>query len=380
MNEGFAAIGYVALANIPFTPTPVTLPIVYPLERGDAPAPVATLIDADMYDTGLDDVVTKLWAERPMIYPDNTVYEARLKSRVEIEQSGLDSIGVGGRVALTISTLELDNADNEFNAPIAQALSLGRRALIRTMPAPEQTPSDCGGGDLANASVLFTGIVAAMSAGRDVMTLTLSDLGERLNVPLQASLYAGTGGLEGTEDLTGVPRPVALGFTFNSTPVYIGLVDLGDGLLPTYQSNWRQILGHIAVRERGVTMTKTTSAPGIGEWRDWPASGAFQLGFTPNGIVTCDLRGDSAGGYRGTTAGVIERMLISLGPVFSPSDIDSISFSDLDARLPGEMGWRRGAEYISAVDAIEEVLAHSGVWLSGGRNGTLRVSAIDVHH
>ncbi|HEY1503413.1 MAG TPA: hypothetical protein VGF92_03885 [Stellaceae bacterium] len=377
MDEGFDALHGLALDDITLISIPFALPVLLPLDRGDEPGAVATLVDVDAYDPNLAAVVTQRWADRGLIYPDDTAYQARLKSRVRVSQSGFDSIGVGGRVALTFASIELYNEDEAFARMIEEGLALGRHAVVKTMPAPAQAASDAGGGDLANAATVFTGIVAAMAAARTGMQLTLSDLGDRLNTPLQAALYAGTGGLEGSQELTGTPKPIALGFTYNSTPVYIGLVDLGDGALPTYQSNWRQILGHSAVRERGVTMTKVTSAPGVGQWRDWPAQGCFQIGFTANGIITCDLRGDAAGGYASTTAQVIQHMLTALGAQFSTSDLDALSFSNLDARMPGEIGWRQGNDPISAVDALEQLLQHCGVWSSGGRDGKLRVATPD---
>lgn len=377
MNEAFHALHYYALSDFPYVGAAVTLPVLSELTRGDEPASVATLVDVDIFDAGLDAAVTQRFADRGLIYSDDTAYAERLKTRVEVSQSGFDSIGIGGRVAITFSLIELFNEDLVFDASIEQGLSLGRPAIVKTMPAPDQAASDCGGGDLADAAIVFTGIVAAMAASRGGMELTLSDLGERLNTPLQTVLYAGTGGLEGPADLAGSPKPVTLGAPFNTTPVYIGLVDLGDGSLPTYQSNWRQILGHTVVRERGVAMTKVGSAPGVGQWRDWPLDGAFQIGFTANGIITCDLRGDAVGGYAGTTAQVIRRLLTDLGAQFDASEIDDDSFDLMGARLTGEIGWRQGAEAIQAIDALEQVLSHSGVWLSGGRDGKLRLATPD---
>jgi len=382
VNEGFHAIGFTALADLPFVPEEASVPVISVLERGDPPSAVIVLVEFDTFDTDLDDVTRERHANLGMIYPDNTAYEERVISRVEIAQTGFDSIGVGARVALTISAITMFNEDRVFDQMIEEGLALGREAIVKTMPAPQFAASDCGGGDLANAKTVFKGVVAAMSSAREGMILAIADLGERLNTPFQDDLYEGTGGLEGPEDLKGAPKPVAIGSTFNSTPVYIGLVDLGDGEKPTYQSNSRRILGHSAVRERGVEMTQVFSTPGIGEWRDWSDDGCFQIGFTANGIITCDLHGDASltDGYAGTTARVIERMLTAFGAKFSSSDLDAASFQILEARLPGEIGWRQGADPITAVDALEQLLSHTAVWLAGGRDGKLRVSVVDVLH
>lgn len=293
MNEGFHAIGFVSLCDLPFVPVTATIPTQSILVRGVVPSAVLTLLEFDSFNTLSESVERQRFANFGAIYPDDTFYAQRIMGHVEVAQSGFDSIGVGGRLALTVSMIQMFNDDRALDEMSEEGLALGREVIVKTMPAPDFSASDCGGGDLANASIMFTGVVAAMSSSREGMTIGLSDLSERLNVPLQSEFYLGTGGLEGPADLKGAPKPISLGFTFNQTPIYIGLVDFGDGDLPTYQSNWRRIQGHVAVRERGVTMVKVFSAPGIGEWRDWPIYGCYQLGFTADGIITCDVRGDA---------------------------------------------------------------------------------------
>lgn len=381
MNEDFRPIGYLPLSDYDLGLVASNLAVPDEIEKGAPPSAIVTLIDLDAYDPNIDAVVTHRFSERGMIYPDDTFYETRLKSRVTISQSAIDSIGLGGRVAASLSQMVLYNEDNALDAMERLGLALGRAATVRTMPAPVPSASDCGGGALSGAAIVFTGITASMTPSRDGMILVLSDTSERLNTPLQTDLYGGTGGLDGTADLAGAPKPVAFGWTFNSTPVYIGVIDLGDGAKLTYQSNWRRIRGHLAVREKGVAMTEVSASPDIGQWRDWPEIGCFQLGFTPNWIVTCDLRGDApSGAYAGTTADIVARLLTSLGPQFDASELDAASFAEVNQRIPGEIGWRQGAFPIAAVAALEQILAHCGVWLAGGRDGKFRLAVIDDRH
>jgi hypothetical protein len=160
---------------------------------------------------------------------------------------------------------------------------------------------------------------------------------------------------------------------FNASPIALGNVDLGYGSLPTYQSHWRAIAGHDAVRIRGVAQTSVTSAPTVGQFIDLPAYGAFQLGSSPDGTVAADVRGDSVPVYVATTALVLKRLVQSLGPAFADAELhfDAWAFADTD--LPGEMGWYRGADEISASDAAAQIVASTGAVLAGGRAGLLRM-------
>jgi hypothetical protein len=375
-SEAFAMPSGAPLATLPASLALNSALTEAALTYGASPGLVATLIECDVYDEGLTSVVTKKWSDRGLIYPDNSFYEARLMSRVTISQSAVDTIGLGGRVALTVSAVDLYNGDTTFDTIARDGDADGRKVVVKTMPAPSFAASDAGGGSLAGASVVFTGVASSLTPNGTRMVLAMSDFSDRLNVPLQPNLYGGTGGTDGTPDLKGQPKPVRLGWSFNFTPVYIGLVDLGDGAKPTYQSNWRDIRSHEAVRERGVAMSKVFVAPGVGQWRDWPAVGCFQLGFTPNGIVTCDCFGDLDAGsiYAGTTDAVIKRILTSLGPMFSTSDIDDPSFARVASKMVGEIGWGIGAQAITALAAVDDLLSHCGVWLGGNRAGKWRLA------
>jgi hypothetical protein len=319
-------------------------------------------------------VETFRWADRGLIFADNTFYEARLLGEIQISQSAMDKLAFGDRVALTASQASLWNGDRALDTVAAQNTAAGRKAVLKTSAAPSPSASDAGAGALSGASIVFTGVVSAFGAPGRTIDLSLGDFSDRLNVPLQPNLYDGSGGLGGTTDLKGLPKPVSLGWRYNVTPVYLGLIDFGDGPQQTYQTHWRQIQSHDAMRERGVPMTKTTAAPGVGEFRDWPQFGCFQLGFTADGIVTCDVAGDNAGSYAGITTDVIQRLLTSLGPGFLTSDIDAASFSRVATRLPGEMGWGCGAEIVQASDAVEQILQHCGAIMSGNRQGLARIA------
>jgi hypothetical protein len=318
-------------------------------------------------------MATAGWISRPEDDPGSTLWPARIKGDVVLSQTAADAIGIGGRVALGISDIELWDGDDALADLIRFGGADGRNAMVRVVPAPSPGASDLGT-PLSAAPVPFRGMVRSIVAidGRGAR-LSLADIAERLAVPLQPTRYLGTGGLEGPAALAGRPKPVCLGRVFNAEPVALGNIDLGDGALPTYQTHWRAVAGHDAVRIRGVAQTAVGAAPGVGQYRDLPAVGAFQIGSSPDGPVTADVRGDAVPFYANTTTGVVRRLVQSLGPAMADAEIATDSFAFADADLPGEVGWCRGPQEIGAADAVGEMLAGCGAVLAGGRGGALRL-------
>lgn len=313
------------------------------------------------------------YATGPADDPPNTLYAPRLLGDVELSQSALDTIGIGGRVALGLAEIALFDGDRAFTGPIRFGVSDGRAVSIRVAPAIDPAASNVGT-PLAATKLVFRGVVRAVREQEDrAARLAVVDIAERLAVPLQGASYAGSGGLEGDISLKDRPKPVALGRCPNMAPVFLGNVDLGAGSLPTYQSNWRAVLAHDAVRIRGAAQTAVGGTPTVGQFRDWPNVGCFQLGSAPDGPVTADVRGDAVPLYVSTTAAIVRRLAQSLGPALADAEISADAFAFADTDLPGEVGWCRGAEEISASDAVQQIVAGPGAVVAGGRAGQLRI-------
>lgn len=309
--------------------------------------------------------------------PANKLYRARIKGDITIGQSVADRIGLGGAVGLSATAIDLDNIDRDLDPIINFGYADGRAATLKIAAITNPAASDCGTA-LASASTVWKGFVAGWAGRGPTARIALSDATERLNTRLQFNLFDGQGGLGGAAQQKGLPKPIFVGRGFNWTPTYIGEVDFGDGLLPTFMSHYRQIAGHDAVRERGTTRTKVSGTPTTGQWRDWPQFGCFQLGFSPGGPITCDLRGDAPDdlGYVDTHVGCITRLLTVLGPTLATSDFDTAAMALAEFDLPGTIGWGIGAQDITAMDAVSQILASGCAWLTGSRSGGIRVAAL----
>ncbi|MBU8540804.1 hypothetical protein [Falsiroseomonas tokyonensis] len=304
--------------------------------------------------------------------PASTVWPPRILSGIEIAQDVVGGLGLGGVVALTASEITVADGDN-WSADMARyGTADGREIEIRVAEVLDPRASDYGT-PLRDTALVWRGPVARVDrlAGRKAR-VALGDATDRLSALLQSTRYTGTGGLQGSEALKDRPMPVCLGRRFNIQPVYLGIVDIGDGLLPTYQTHWRGIVGHNVVRMRGVTQTKVVSTPGVSEWRDYPALGLFQLGSDPDGTVTCDVSGE-ASAYPDSIAAVLWHMVSALGPQMTDDDRDSVSWQFAEADLPGLVGFYQPAQDITTLAAVQRILSSCGAVLSGDRGGKLRL-------
>jgi hypothetical protein len=312
------------------------------------------------------------YATRSTDDPADTFYAPRLMGDVDVGQQAMDQLGLGGQVALTAGELRLADADDAMLGLDRYGLADGRAIRLRVLPVADRTASDFGV-PFSATTLAFAGETVAVrrEAGRAAV-LGLTDLSERFNRPLQPARYGGTGGLEGSDEMAGRPKPVVLGRVFNMAPVPLGNVDLGDGTLATYQVHWRAMLAVDAVRIRGVAQTLTGSTPIIGQARAWPELGMVQLGSTPDGAVTCDAQGDAVGGYVSSTAGILRRLLDSLSPAVGVTDLDATAWTFAEADLPGEVGFVAGGGD-TAIAAVSRILEGCGGVLAGTRDGKLRL-------
>jgi hypothetical protein len=142
-----------------------------------APSPVETLLEIDVYDEPSAGVVTQRYSRRGMIYPDHTIYPARIVSDIRIAQHGSDRIALGGRVSLTASEIELFNGELEFDEMMARNLCIGRDVTIKTMPDGNPwSASDGGGGALSGAKTVFKGVVSGVTDRAPESPYTLGPL------------------------------------------------------------------------------------------------------------------------------------------------------------------------------------------------------------
>jgi hypothetical protein len=314
------------------------------------------------------------YTSKPTDTPANIGFDPRIVDGPVFEQS-VPLIGTAGRAALGFGDIALWNGDYALTPLLDQYAIDGRsvtllagdgtRAYIGTWPA------------VSTFSTLFAGTSLGWRPDGDLIRIRLRDIVSRLDIPAQAEIYGGTGGIEGTSDHAGKPKPIALGASFNVAPVPLGPVDLGDGLLYTFHVHFRAIQDVTSVRERGAEITRTAAAPGLAEYKVWPSLGVFQLGFTPNGEIKCDIQGDAVPYYLASPSRLVRRLVEDLGTL-TLADIDTVAFDTFEYLRPGNTGLWVGAETVTVRALVEYLVGGVGGFATQTRAGLLRIAVLDA--
>jgi hypothetical protein len=288
--------------------------------------------------------------------PPYTWYAGRLSDDVVIERKIYGRDGIGGltRVYADCSLLNSDGGLDTLQASYALD---GRQARLLI-----GRPTDAR----SAFNLVFSGVVEVVdSADANYLRLRLSDGAAKLGVPLNSTVYAGTGALEGGSDLKGKPKPRVWGSVLN-----LG-APLVDSALLIYQVNDGAINDVPAVYDRGVVLTKgadyvsqadmQTNAPTAGQYRVWKAGGFYRLGSTPAGTCTADVLGDASGaGYVSTTADILQRILL-LAAIDS-SLVDAAALTQLNVDAPATIGIATLTESKTVEDLVEALLAGIGAY------------------
>ena len=306
------------------------------------------------------------YTSRPGDTIENTHFDGRLVRPFTFSHQA--PLGGGGaRAPLSAGEIELDNADGELDELLDDYALDGRGVDVAI--------GEGRGAAWSSYVSAFVATVARARPGRRSIVLELRDALHGLEVPIQADLYGGTGGINGGEDLKGRPKPLAFGYCSNVAPVYLGVVDLGDGDLHTFQVHGGTVQDIPAVRIRGALQTAVAVAPAIGEFRAYVETGIFQLGSDPDGAVTADVEGDASPTFVSTTGEIIRR-IITGRLAYTTADLDALSFRVFAVDAIADVGIYVGAAPVTALAVIETLLAGVSGYIHGNRAGEFRIAIL----
>ena len=280
------------------------------------------------------------------------------------------------RATRQFGALELINADGRLDE-IVRHYSVGGRP-VRVMLGPY----------LANyADFAPVAVMAAIEwqPGEDSVRLNLREVATELDRPLQQVLYLGTGGVEGTADVGGKPKPIAGGFNENVTPTQISALHL------IYQANDGPTGGIPAVYDRAGVLNLDTDAGDGGDLEDYDALeavsvatskyatclalGLFKLGSSPAGLVTCDVQGDATGGYT-DEIGELARRIITTRAGIAEASVEIAGFDELTT-LGGPVGYYISSnESPTGADVLNRLVASAGGWWGPSRLGRIRAGRL----
>lgn len=310
------------------------------------PATSVFYLSTNGYTSASDDSVASQ-------YFDARVTEALQFSRAVAFQDRVAGVARGSGEAM------LANGDGVLDSLVSRYALEGRALVVRHGKASFAYDA---------FRTVFSGVMSGFIASRDDVRVSLRDALDKLDVPIQTTTYAGTGGKEGGDDLKGKPKPIALGKVFNVPALLL------DAANEVYQVASHQVQAISAVRDRGVALAVATSGgPGLGEFETDLSDGTFELGDEPDGQVTVDLQGHADPTYATTTSALVQRVLEDYAG-FAAGDLDLPSFAALASEASATVGLWIGPEQRTIADVIDELLAGIGAFAAVRRDGRIMVA------
>lgn len=308
----------------------------------------------------------------PSDTPANQHFQATVLRPFQYRRSLLSDNILGGVVTQGFGDIILNNNDASYDSVFEQYAIDGRQIEVKI--GDVDAPFDSFGR-------VWIGSASGWEINEQELRINLRDLSARIDTTLQEAFYTGTGGLEGGDDLEGSPKPLTFGECYNVSPVFVGVIDLGDGALYTYQTNARPIDGHLAVYEGGNAYNEVTSGtPSGGEWKDFPDDGVFQIGSTPVERITCDVKGDAGSGggdYVNTTSEIVQRIVEDFITGIQSNDIDQSSFDQHKSDIPGVIGYHIGTDKVNTNDVLSDLVNGAFSFVGFARNGKLELKIVD---
>lgn len=311
------------------------------------------------------------------------VYPPRLETAFELDRA-LELPPDRPGVAVGWGALRLSNADGELDGLATQTADARAFRILagrKTWDATRELAVDPLYSVLAS---LFAGVATSLRLGDGVLEVGVRDASYWLERPLQNDLYTGGGGLTGTADMAGRPKPKLRGGSV-SAPVRFVAPVLVDPTANIYQ--YTDAAGQVVALYEGGLAGGIVNAGDVanlysgsvagGYYRTDNARGLLQLGAQPVRPITLDALGKFPSGSAPTTAAAIALALLQQD-IGLPSDmLDAASFTTLDAAAAWPAGWYwDGATQVGAVDALGVLLVSLGAKLLPTRSRALKALAL----
>ncbi|MGA1856915.1 hypothetical protein VH569_13110 [Azospirillum sp. 11R-A] len=304
--------------------------------------------------------------------PENTLYPGALLSPLRVERSLLSDL-LGGAVSVSYGEAELINVDRSYDDLVHDFDVAGRSVVIRVGAA---------GGRVSEFIPLFDGTASGWYATDERLIVQLRGWEYLLEVPFEARTFGGSGGLDGGADLEGKRLPVALGWVFNATPVFLIAAEL------LFMVHGGRVSDIPAVYARGAALAKGPDYPTADALRaatvpansfiTCAAAGFFRTDYlneAEKSAVTCDVVGAVVGGVvLGTTAQIIAHILMDRASVPSARVAD-LTRAPWQFHVP--VGYFTGPDDGSTcTDVLEELLRGCVGWGGFSRRGLFSLGSL----
>jgi len=292
----------------------------------------------------------------PTDTPANTYFEGVVKEALSFSRQMFSGIDVGGRSMPNRGQLVLINggdldgwADYHFDGR-SVTVKVGQKGAAYTA-----------------FETIFVGVMGEISMTRDKISVPLADRQDLLDKLVQGTAFAGTGGVEGGDDLKDKPKPVCVGECKNVAPV---AVDITNRI---YQFHDGQVDAVTAVYDNGKLLTVTTN------YTVDLSTGRITLVAEATGLITADVKGCKDGGiYVSSAADVIRRLVSKYGGLTDPGDLDTASLTALNTATTAPVGFYAGSADMNLLDVLDQVASSVGAVYGYTRLGLFTVKRFEA--
>ncbi|MBX0289727.1 hypothetical protein K3G63_04720 [Hymenobacter sp. HSC-4F20] len=303
----------------------------------------------------------------PTASDPNRLFLGRVTNPLQFDTNILSGDGFSGG-SQSYGGIEIINADGKLDRFFAYHWS-GRRVVVKA-----------GALDFAydDFATIFEGSIDNLESDDARIILTIRDNRAKTDKPVRATIYGGTGGLDGDDTLAGAQKPLCYGVVKNAPLVLVNYA------MQIYQVHDGSIAAVDAVRDRGIILDYggdvahiTTATPGPSQYVTQLSGGFIRLGSTPAGLVTADVQGDNQGSVPITATAIALKVLKTRLGVYSLSsaDIDEGSFARLGTVLTGPAGLYINSD-VTGSDVLDALFNPAGAYWTFTRQGMLYAGAV----
>lgn len=289
----------------------------------------------------------------------------------------------------TLPTLRYDFFDGAFDAGSITSPTGSFTAAIGAIPnLPALALHDARvriwGGELGDAwaafTLIFDGRVKEQPSVADgVATFSIGTEDSWLDQPL-LSTYAGTGGAEGSTDLQGQVKPLALGAPRLAPAVLIDAVNniyqiSAYGAINAVPLAFDRLNRFGAAQANHASFTALKAATVTrGRWATSLAGGYVKLGAPADGMLSFHVEGDAVGGWSRRPGAIIARAAAIAG---GTAKVAASDITALNAARPWNLSLMVTAQ-TTARDLIQRIAASVNAVAYVDWLGMLRVAAIGI--
>jgi hypothetical protein len=222
---------------------------------------------------------------------------------------------------------------------------------------------------------VFTGTSVNWFNEGETVRIGIRDSLYPVEVPLDTGFYTGAGGLAGSSDIAGKPKPKTRGQVSNITPVLVDpaywLYAWTDGIGALDAVYERGLAGYTGAGDVATGADLLAAVSAAGTYQTCLAEGLLRLfpaGTSPAGAVTVDARGYFPNNQYTDRAAMLIAHLLYDDAVLPASALDYGSFLDLDTRVPAVCGIYL-PDPTTAIAAADELARGLGAVVGTDRTG-----------